>query len=292
MPLVINTNTTSINAQRHLSKNTNMLQKSMERLSSGFRINRAGDDAAGLQLSENLRTQIRGSQAALANVQDGKNVLNIADGALSVITENLQRMRELAVQAANDTYDASQRTAIKQEMDARADDITRIANATEFNGVALLDGNAVAAAMSLQVGPNNVVANDVITIGGAFAAASDGTTLGVPSDTEAGGAGASAMQVDSAANARTSIGLLDTAITTINTRRATIGSFVNQLESAEENLMIAIESFQAAESRIRNVDVAAESARMTQNQILQQSSLAMLSQANQAPQLALQLLQN
>lgn len=290
MPLIINTNVSSLNAQRSLAKNTNNLQTSMERLSSGYRINRAGDDAAGLQLSENLRTQIRGSQMALANVQDGKNVLNIADGALSVMTSNLQRMRELAVQAANDTYDATQRAAIKLEIDARADDITRISNATAFNGVALLDGNAVAAAMTLQVGPNNVAANDVVTIGGAFAAASDATTLGVPSDAEFGGVGP--IQVDTAANARTTIGLLDTAIVTINTRRATVGSFVNQLESAEENLMISIENFQAAESRIRNVDIAAESARLTQNQILQQSSLAMLSQANQAPQLALQLLQN
>jgi len=282
MSLVINTNTLSLNAQRSLSKNTMALQQSMERLSSGYRINRAGDDAAGMQVSENLRTQIRGSQKALDNVQDGMNVLNIADGALSVITENLQRMRELAVQAANDTYDATQRAAIKLEIDARAADITRISTATQFNGVALLDGNATAAAMTLQVGPNNVVANDVITIGGAFATASDATTLGV---------NAAATLVATAANARTTIGLLDTAITTINTRRATVGSFVNQLESAQENLMIAIESFQAAESRVRNVDVAAESAKLTQNQILQQSSLAMLSQANQAPALALKLLQ-
>jgi len=282
MPLIINTNVASLSSQRFLTNNTNALNKSLERLSSGYRINRGADDAAGLQLSENLRAQIRGSQAALGNVQDGINLLNIADGGLSVITENIQRMRELAVQAANDTYDANQRTALNQEFDARAADITRISAAVEFNGVTLLNASAAAAALTLQVGPNNTAGVDTLAVGAtAFNTASDAVTLGI---------GAAATALDTNANANTAIGLLDTALTTVNGRRATIGSFVNQLESAAQNLAIGVENLSASESRVRNVDVAAESANLTRNQILQQASAAMLSQANQSPSLALSLL--
>src|SRR5690606_36346419 len=138
MPIVINTNTASLNAQRYLGANTNALARSIEKLASGFRINRAGDDAAGLQISENLRAEIRGSKKALDNVQDGMNVLNIVDGAYQQITDNLQRMRELAVQGANDTYSTAQRNAIGQELDQLRADIARIANATQFNGKELM----------------------------------------------------------------------------------------------------------------------------------------------------------
>ncbi|MBK8189306.1 MAG: flagellin FliC [Vampirovibrionales bacterium] len=282
MPLIINTNTMSLNAQRNLGANTNALAKSLEKLSSGYRINRAGDDAAGLQVSERLRTQIRGSQKALDNVQDGVNVLNIADGAMSVLTENLQRMRELAVQAANSTYSAGQRVAIKQELDARAADITRIANATQFNGVFLLNGTANSLGnFTLQVGPNNISANDTIDIGatGAFNAV-NATSLAVNN-----------LLVDNIANSQATLGAVDAAIDTVNSRRGLLGSVVNQLSSAQENLQISIENLQSAESRIRNVDVAAESATMARNQILQQSALTVLAQANQAPSLALKLLQ-
>lgn len=286
MPLIVNTNVSSLTSQRHLTNNTNALNKSLERLSSGYRINRGGDDAAGLQLSENLRSQIRGSKKALDNVQDGMNLLNIADGGLSVITENLQRMRELAVQAANDTYDAPQRTAIKQEFDARANDITRISNAVEFNGIQLLTGAGAATTLTFQVGPNNTAAADQLAVGAtAFAAAVDAVTLGLDP------APAGPTQLDTNANANTTIGLVDTALTNINARRGVIGSFVNQLESAAENLMVGIENLSASESRVRNVDVAAESAELTRNQILQQAAASMLSTANQSPQLALSLLQ-
>ncbi len=284
MPLAINTNVMSLNAQRNLSINTNNLAKSLERLSSGFRINRGADDAAGLQVSENLRAQIRGSKAALANVQDGMNVLNIADGALGVITENLQRMRELTVQAGNDTYDVAQRTAIKQELDARAADITRISDAVEFNGVFLLDGSSDGATnFVLQVGANDSAANDTIDVGatGAFAD-TDAAALAV---------NAAATNVTDNPNSLTTLTAIDAAIVTVNTQRATIGSIVNQLESAEQNLSLGIENLSSSESRIRNVDVASESANLTRNQILQQASAAMLSQANQAPSLALSLLQ-
>lgn len=283
MALVVNTNVMSLTSQRFLSNNSEMLQKSLEKLSSGYRINRAGDDAAGLQVSENLRSQIRGSKMALGNVQDGMNVMNIADGALSVITENLQRMRELVVQAANDTNSVNSRAAIQQELESRAADITRIAGSTSFNGVNLLDGTTNGAGVFvLQVGANNSTTNDVIDLGnaGGFTAV-DASNLGVD---------AANLAVDNNGNALTTLALIDTAISTINTQRATIGSVVNQLSSASQSLQLAIENLSTSESRIRNVDVAAESATMTQNQILQQSAAIVLGQANQVPNLALQLL--
>ena len=276
MPLIINTNVQSINAQRYLGMNTTALGKSMEKLSSGYRINRAADDAAGLQLSENLRAQIRGSSKALANTQDGINVLNIADGAMSQITENLQRMRELAVQAANDTYNTQQRTAMQTEFNQLRLDITRISDATQFNGVSLLSGSALATGMILQIGPNNVPANDQIALG----------ATGVFADIDATALGVAASVLDTNANANTALGVLNTAINTVNTRRGTIGAVTNRLEGTANNLSIAIENLSASESRIRNVDVAAESAALTRNQILQQASASMLAQANQAPGLA------
>lgn len=286
MPLVINTNVSSLTAQRSLSNNTNALSKSIEKLSSGFRINRAADDAAGLQVSENLRAQIRGSKAALNNVQDGINVLNIADGSLSVVTNNMQRMRELAVQAANDTYDATQRTAITTEYDQLAADITRIFASAQFNGVNLFDGSLTE--FNLQVGPNNT-ANDNIDL----------VAEGVPfnltltaANVDGAGADVSAATIDLSnnTNANTAINALDGAITGINTIRGTIGAVVNRLENAGTKLMVDIENLSASESRVRNVDVAAESAELVRNQILQQAAASVLSQANQGPSLALSLL--
>lgn len=286
MPLVINTNTLSLNAQTHLTNNTNMLKKSMEQLASGYRINRAGDDAAGLQVSENLRAQFRGAKKALDNVQDGINMLNIADGALQVISDNLQRMRELAVQAANDTYSAAQRTAIQQEIDARIADINRIATTTNYANPTdpLLDGTYNGgAAVNIQVGPNTT-AGDAIDIQNAldnYQFSGGGGPLG----------GGGATNVSTHANAETAINTIDTAITNLNTRRGSLGAIVNQLESAQANLFQSVENLQAAESRIRNVDVAAESANMIKYQVLQQSSALMLAQANNTPTIALSLLQ-
>ncbi|MEB3285899.1 MAG: flagellin [Vampirovibrionales bacterium] len=280
MPLAINTNTMSINAQRHLTNNTNMLSKSLEKLASGYRINRAGDDAAGLQLSENLRAQIRGSQKAYDNVQDGINVLNIADGSMDTITNNLQRMRELAVQAANDTYSSAQRDAITTEMDALRDDIDRIAEASMFNGVSLL-GATPPGSYNIQLGANDSATVDALDIGGAL---DDMTTTGLAIATSAN------TYITSHATAQDYIGTIDSALTTLNTNRAALGAFVNRLEGAASNLLNSIENQSSAESRIRNVDVAAESANMTRNQILQQASATVLSQANQAPSLALRLL--
>lgn len=298
MPLVINTNVTSLNAQRFLGNNANALSKTMERLSSGFRINRAGDDAAGLQLSENLRGQIRGSKKALDNVQDGLNVLNIVDGAMQTIQNNMQRMRELIVQAANDTYAAPQRAAIVSELEQLMTDNDRIANGTLFNGVELLNDN-VPANFWIQVGPNDDPAVDRIDIapalvdftsnsgsGGAYQTAIDQIFDGTNLISGADGV------IDNNAEAQALLTDLDAAMTELNLRRGNLGALYNRLEGAATNLQIAIENLSASESRIRNVDVAAESAEMTRNQILQQSAASVLAQANQTPQLALKLLGN
>jgi flagellin len=284
MPLTINTNVISLTAQRYLSANSMSLQKTMEKLASGYRINHAGDDAAGLQLSENLRSQIRGSQKAMANTQDGINILNIADGALQTVTDGLQRMRELAVQASNDTYNTSQRSAMQVEMTQLLSDIDRISAATKFDGVDLLSVSSPANFI-LQIGANNVAGVDTIDIASALGD-STATTLGIASWNGT----IMTNPIDSGANARSFLTEVDTAITALNTKRGNLGAFVNRLEGTVNNLALGVENLSSSESRIRNVDVAAESANLTRNQILQQASTTILSQANQTPQLALQLL--
>lgn len=303
MPLVINTNVTSMNAQRHLGVNNSALNKSMEKLASGFRINRAGDDAAGLQLSENLRTQIKGAKKAYDNVQDGINVLNIADGAMQTMTNNLQRVRELLVQAANDTYAGPQRAALVGEIEQLLQDNDRIAESTTFNGVNLLN-DAVPTSFILQVGPNST-ANDEIDVSSAlqdmtsdgaimtphFLVGATNTFNGTNIATTGANGGTADGVIDNNAEAQELIGVVDNVIGEINVRRGNLGAFVNRLESAAQNLQISIENLSASESRIRNVDVAAESAELVRNQILQQSAATILTQANQVPSLALQLLQ-
>jgi flagellin len=281
MPLNINTNVASLNAQRYLNSNSTQLGKSMEKLSSGYRINKAGDDAAGLALSEKLRSQIRGSQKAADNVQDGINVLNIADGALQSVTDYLQRMRELAVQAGNDTYNTAQRSAMKSEFDQLASGINQIANSTQFNGVKLLSGATGASSMKLQIGANAASGVDTLNLGASkvFDSAK-ATDLGVTSS----------LKLSSNSDALATITALDSAIGKVNTRRGAIGALTNRLETTAANLATNVENTSSSEARIRNVDVASESAKMSQYQILQQAAAAMLSQANQSPQLALQLL--
>jgi flagellin len=284
MPLVINTNVASLNSQRSLGSNTNQLAKTMEKLSSGYRINRAGDDAAGLQLSEKLRAQIRGSQKAYDNTQDGINVLNIADGSLQTITDSLQRIRELAVQGSNDTYNSAQRSAMGIEIVQLLTDIDRLAATSQFNGVFLLS-SASPTNFILQVGANNST-NDQIDISSALGD-SKANTLGITGWT--GSALTSSITVGAAA--RNLLTQVDSAIDAVNAKRGVLGAVVNRLEGAANNLSIGIENLSSSESRIRNVDVAMESSNLSRNQILQQASQAMLSQANQTPQLALRLLQ-
>jgi flagellin len=274
MPLVINTNVASMNAQRYLTNNTNGLGRTMEKLASGYRINRAGDDAAGLQVSEKLRAQIRGSQKALDNVQDGINMLNIADGAYQSITDAVQRMRELAVQAANDTYSTSQRSAMQTEYDSLASGITQIAEAAQFNGIHLLDASALSE-VNLQITANEGGNADDLDIKSALIDIASVDTAG---------------SLLSHASAQTAIGTLDDALDDINEARGKLGAFTNRLEYTAQNLATNIENTSASESRVRNVDVAMESANLARNQILQQAASSMLAQANQSPQIALSLL--
>ncbi|MBY0405748.1 MAG: flagellin FliC [Cyanobacteria bacterium] len=277
MPLYINANTSSISAQRHLGIAANSLSQSLEKLSSGFRINRANDDAAGLQISELLRTRIRGSQKALDNSQDGINVLNIADGTYETIQNSLQRVRELVVQGASDTNGTDQRNAIKSELDQLSSEIDRIIQTTTFNGKTLLDGSQ--STYNLQVGANGT-ANDQINVAGVFA---NNLSTNLKVDT-------ANLTVNTTTNAQVTLNNLDTAIGTITSRRAVLGAFINRLQATSNNLSISIENQQAAEARVRNVDVAAESSKLVSNQILQQAASAILSQANQTPNIALQLL--
>jgi flagellin len=285
MMLQINTNVQSLNAQRLLNKNTMALGRSMEKLASGYRINRSSDDAAGLQISELLRSQIRGSEMASANIQDGINVLNIADGAFETINDNLQRMRELAVQGANDTLGSDQRSAIEKEMVQLVNDIGRIAGSTEFNNKKLFSTVNV---YNIQVGAESASATNVLNIGG------NASGLGLLTRTSLGVMSGAVMgwRVRTNASSLRAISKLDIALQRVGNRRASIGAMINRLEAANQNVVIATENFYASESRIRNLDVAKESAIMTRNQVLQQASSSILSQANQAPNIALNLLRN
>jgi flagellin len=283
MGIQVNTNVQSLNAQRLLNINTKNLGKSLERLASGYRINKASDDAAGLQISEGLRSQIRGSEAAQANVQDGINVLNIADGAFASINDSVQRMRELAVQGANDTLGVDQRSAIEKELVQLVNDVGRIAASTEFNGKKLF---STLNTYNIQVGAESASATNVLNIGGLASGLGtlNRTSLGIMSGAVMG------FRVRSNASSLRAISKLDVALQRIGNRRASIGALTNRLEVAGQNLAISVENFNASESRIRNVDVAKESAIMTKNQILQQAAATILSQANQGPNLALNLL--
>ncbi|MEW5971842.1 MAG: flagellin [Pseudomonadota bacterium] len=284
MGLVLRTNVSSLVAQRNLTNNTNAVRSSFEKLSSGLRINRAADDAAGLSISETLKTQIRGNQKAVANAQDGVNILQIAEGSLGVISENLQRIRELTVQAANDTNSTTERTAIKLEVQSRIDDINRIARSTRSSNIYLLDGSR--STYFLQVGANSTATQNTIDIANVLATATAGA-LSITNTVTAGVGGV----FENNTSCRNFLDDLDTALQRVNDRRAQLGALQNRLESTIESLNIAIENLKSTNSRIRDLDIASESAVMTQNQILQQSALSVLAQANQTPTLALQLLQ-
>ncbi|MFT5357016.1 MAG: flagellin [Polyangiales bacterium] len=268
----INTNVGSMNAQRNLSKSGAALNTSFERLSSGLRINRAGDDAAGLAISEDMKAQIRSMGQAERNSNDGISLLQTAEGSLSEVGGILGRMRELATQSASGTLDATQRGYVDEEFQALATEIDRISAVTEFNGTALLDGTAN---VDLQVGINNT-ANDRINV---TIAAMDTAGLGI-----------GASDVTTAGTAQTAIDSLDAAIEIVSGQRANIGSTENRLQVTVSNLASARENLSASNSRIRDVDVASETAALTRNNILQQAGVSILAQANQAPQLALSLL--
>jgi flagellin len=286
MGLILNTNVPSLVAQRSLMKNSISVNSSFEKLSSGLRINRAADDAAGLNISETLKTQIRGNQKAVANAQDGVNILQIAEGSLSVISENLQRIRELTIQAASDTNSTTERTAIVLEVNSRLDDIDRIAQTTRSNNINLLDGSKTD--YLLQIGANSDMNQNTLNIG-VVLANSQVSSLGIDRTATPITAGAGGIYEDNS-SARVFLNAVDSCLSNVFTRRSQIGAMQNRLQSTIESLSIAVENLQSTNSRIRDLDVASESANLTRNQILQQSALSVLAQANQSPTLALQLL--
>ncbi len=286
MGIVVNTNVSSFIVQRSLSSATSSMSKSLERLSTGYRINRAADDAAGLTISESLKSQGRGAEVAASNAQAGVNLLQTAEGDLGIIQENLQRIRDLAIQAANGTNGTTERDAIKDEVEQRVKEISRIATSSAFNSIKLLDGTQTS--LSLQIGPNfnsTAVTLNSLTIGSPLGQA-DATALGINTTTS------TFLTTSFASSIKCSsyISLIDSAISTISNRRSTIGSLQNRLESTIQSLAIKKENVMAAESRIRDVDVAKEAAFLTKNQILQQASASLLAQANQAPSVALSLI--
>ena len=275
MGLSVYNNVEAMNSHRLLSQTNSLLGKSMERLSSGLRINRAADDAAGLAVSEEMRTQIRGMRVASRNSLDGVSLVQVADGALGNVTDMLQRIRDLAVQAANGTYTDAQRGNLDTEVQQLMNEIGKTGTDTEFNNIKILAGSVAtaASAVTLQVGAN--------------AAQSIAFTIATVSTTQLGIVG---LAITTAAAAATAIVSIDAAIATITTARANLGSIQNRLEQTISRLGLTAENVQAAESRIRDADMAFEMINFTKNQILQQSGTAMLAQANQAPQNILSLL--
>jgi len=273
MALTVNTNVGSLNAQRNLSQSQGALSKSMQRLSSGLRINSAKDDAAGLAISDRMTAQIRGLNQAVRNANDGISLAQTAEGALSETTNILQRMRELAVQSANGTNTTADRSSLDAEFTQLQSEIDRIATNTKFNGQVLLSGGFSATGMSFQVGAD---ANQTIsvTIGGATL-----NKLGVSTNT-----------VATASAAQSAITAIDTALSTVDTTRGALGAVQNRFESTISNLSNISENLSAARSRILDADIAAETSAMTKNNILQQAGVSILAQANQTPQLALSLL--
>jgi flagellin len=270
MGLRVNTNLFSLTAQRNLGNASARLGGNFARLSSGLRIATAADDAAGLGVSERLRSQIRSLGQAGRNAQDGISLAQTAEGALNEVSSNLIRMRELAIQAANETLSAEDRDAIDVEFQALDDEINRIASSTEFNGTSLLNATT---SIDIQVG---IDAGQTIAI----------TTQDVTSAT----LGINALDTQDSTNAGTALAALDTAIGSVNTARGNLGAQQNRLSSAFRSIQNTRESLSAAESRIRDVDVAEETADLTRNSIVQQAAVSILGQANVQPQLALSLM--
>jgi flagellin len=272
MGLRVNSNTASINAQRNLANTTLGLQKSLQRLSSGLRITRAADDAAGLAISEAFRADIRSLGQAQRNANDGISLLQIAEGALNEVSGLLIRQRELAIQSANGTLGADERTTLNNEFSDLSAEISRIAAVTNFNGTQVLNSTS---SVTFQIGVDNT-ANDRITVSGVVATA--------------GALGLSGQTIANVSGAQTALGIIDSAISQVASLRASFGTVQNRLESTIRSIAVSIENTSAAESRIRDVDFANETAELTRNQVLQQAGISVLAQANVSTQSALALL--
>lgn len=276
MGLRINTNVASINAQRNLWSTKANLDHSLERLSSGYRINRAGDDAAGLAISENLRAQVRGLKQASRNAQDGVSLVQVAEGGLNEISSILIRLRELGVQAASDTIGPVERQFLNVEYDQLVSEVDRIADATEFNGTTLLNGTGVL--LDFQVGTRNDPNVDRLTFD---ASKADANTAAL---------GINLTSVADKASAQNSLSAIDAAIVSVSAMRADFGAIQNRLMSTINNIAISTENLAAANSRVRDVDVAEETAELTRNNVLLQAGTSVLAQANQTTAAALALL--
>ncbi len=293
MSLVVNHNMMAMNASRHLNANYRKLSDSTRKLSSGLRVETAADDAAGLAIRELMRAEISTLNQGVRNANDGISLIQTADGALQVVDEKLIRMKELAEQAATGTYDSTQRLIIESEYQQMASEITRIANATDFNGIKLLDGTLSGphngenmkstGSLKIHFGTGNDSAEDYyyINIGNSTASA-----LGLGS----ANGGKAGHDISTQANAQRALDAINAAIVSKDNIRAHLGAMQNRLENTITNLEIQAENLQAAESQISDVDVATEMTTFVRNQILVQSGVAMLSQANSLPQMAMQLI--
>jgi flagellin len=288
MPQTINTNIASLNAQRSLNSSQNSLATSMQRLSSGMRVNSAKDDAAGLAIAERMNAQVRGMNAAVRNANDGISMAQTSEGSLGKVADALQRMRELAVQSANATNSGSDKDSLDKEFGELAKEIQRVLGATSFNGKHVLGADA--GTMQFQVGANTT-ADDTINI----------TTLDLTGDatitsvagTDNTGSGRGVIDNSAAVDdIHTVVDNIDAALNTVNNERATLGASQSRFESVISNLQVSVENQSSARARIMDADFAAETANLSRAQILQQAGNAMVAQANQLPQQVLRLLQN
>jgi len=276
MSLFVNTNVSSLNAQRQLFNSGQALSTSFERLSSGFRINRAADDSAGLQISDRLTSQIGGLNQAVRNANDGISTVQTAEGALQEVTSSLQRIRTLAVQSQNGINTSSDRAALQKEVSAIKTEISRIGTTTQFGGVDLLTGTYSAAFLVGANGGQTISVNlSTPNAGGGYGAS---------------GLGLTNTTVATASDASAALTSIDAAISTVGGARADLGALQNRFQSTIRNLSNIVENVSGARSRIRDTDFASETADLTRNQIIQQASTSVLSQANQRPQSALSLL--
>ena len=285
MSLVINNNLMANSAARHLTDAYSKLSSSTEKLSSGLRINSSADDAAGMAVSELMKSDVATLNQGVRNANDGISMIQTADGALSVIDEKLIRMKELAEQAATGTYTSTQRLIIDSEYQAMASEITRIANATDFNGIYLLNGNLSGDGLTVHFGTGNDSSEDKYSV---VIGNSTSSALGLGMGASVGSAGRS---VSTQALAQAALDALDQAVVSKDNIRANLGALENRLNATISNLEVQSENLSAAQSQIADVDVATEMTNYTKEQIITQSAVAMLSQANSLPQMALSLIQ-
>ena len=282
MAMSINTNALSLNAQRNASNNATTLATTMARLSSGLRINSSKDDAAGLAIADRMNTQVRGMNVAIRNANDGISLAQTAEGGLASMNDMLQRMRELAVQATNATNTSGDISKLNNEYQQLGEEIGRTMSSTTFNGQAVLNGSA---AYDFQVGANSAATDRITVASGSISLSGNAALSAVLS-----GGASSSLVTGTASNNSALIGAIDSAISAVNDRRATLGAVQSRFENTVSNLRISVENQAAARGRIMDADFASETANLSRSQILQQAGTAMIAQANQLPQGVLSLL--